>query len=208
MSWKWGAVPAPAAARNVTLRAAAGTLRRPGSLRTDSPLPGASSGEGAARGGAGAGCTTSRPTLLLASLRRAGRPAAGGPGAAGPADNHGPPEVGAGQHSWQPGAAQTQQVSCGCAPDPNPTQPNPTTHPPPRPTPPHSTPRIVDPQPQPPTLTLLYFLNQHPNPRHAQPTTHTLPSPGRSIMSEGDVGKRTQYIIEGLFSLRKAKWSG
>ncbi|KAL4421935.1 hypothetical protein ABPG77_007877 [Micractinium sp. CCAP 211/92] len=30
----------------------------------------------------------------------------------------------------------------------------------------------------------------------------------RSIMSEGDVGKRTQYIIEGLFSLRKAKWSG
>ncbi len=34
------------------------------------------------------------------------------------------------------------------------------------------------------------------------------PPARRSIMSEGDVGKRTQYIIEGLFSLRKAKWSG
>lgn len=50
--------------------------------------------------------------------------------------------------------------------------------------------------------------------QHATPTRPLAHGPGcpsppcRSIMSEGDVGKRTQYIIEGLFSLRKAKWSG
>lgn len=32
--------------------------------------------------------------------------------------------------------------------------------------------------------------------------------PCRRIVSEGDVDTRTQYIVEGLFSLRKANFQG